>query len=199
MARIDSLEHYLDDVADAIREKTGGTEDIAAVNFDAEIRSITGGLEVENRYNDDKVKLIVSEEEPSEEDGYINMWVNPTGEDEKEYDSGWITPNLINGWVRHSLEYCPFQCRRIGTAVYLRGMVRHDDTLSDNNATRFVQLAEEFIPEYDVYVNTVMGTGTIRLIISGKSSDIKGQITVLSSVYEPKQYIDCSSIVYFVD
>lgn len=43
MADISNLTNYLNDVADAIREKTGKTEEIPAANFDTEILSITGG------------------------------------------------------------------------------------------------------------------------------------------------------------
>lgn len=43
MARIDTLPHFLTDVADAIREKTGSSETIQASNFDTEISSISGG------------------------------------------------------------------------------------------------------------------------------------------------------------
>lgn len=46
MARIDNLEHFLSDVADAIREKTGGGEPIQASNFDTEIRSISTGVDM---------------------------------------------------------------------------------------------------------------------------------------------------------
>ena len=43
MARTDTLGHFLTDVADAIREKTGSSEDIVASNFDTEISNISGG------------------------------------------------------------------------------------------------------------------------------------------------------------
>lgn len=46
MARIDTLTHFLTDVADSIREKKGTSAQIPASNFDAEIASISGGGEV---------------------------------------------------------------------------------------------------------------------------------------------------------
>lgn len=46
MARIDNLNHFLADVADAIRNKKGTSGQILAKNFDSEIASISGGGEV---------------------------------------------------------------------------------------------------------------------------------------------------------
>lgn len=46
MARIDTLNHFLTDVADSIREKKGTSGQILASNFDTEIASISGGGEV---------------------------------------------------------------------------------------------------------------------------------------------------------
>lgn len=43
MARIDTLNNFLTDVADSIREKKGSTEEIPAANFDTEIESIPSG------------------------------------------------------------------------------------------------------------------------------------------------------------
>lgn len=43
MARIDTLSNFLTDVADSIRNKTGGQAPIPAEDFDAEIASITTG------------------------------------------------------------------------------------------------------------------------------------------------------------
>lgn len=43
MARIDNLNHFLTDVADAIRNKKGTSGQILAKNFDSEIASISGG------------------------------------------------------------------------------------------------------------------------------------------------------------
>lgn len=43
MARTDSLGHFLTDVADAIREKTGSSEEIVASDFDTEIENIPSG------------------------------------------------------------------------------------------------------------------------------------------------------------
>lgn len=45
MARIDNLNHFLTDVADAIRNKKGTTANIPCANFDTEIASISGGGE----------------------------------------------------------------------------------------------------------------------------------------------------------
>ena len=45
MARIDNLTNFLNDVADAIRQKTEKTDEIPAANFDTEILSIVGGLD----------------------------------------------------------------------------------------------------------------------------------------------------------
>lgn len=44
MARTDNLNNFLTDVADAIRTKTGGTEQIQASQFDTEIESINTGI-----------------------------------------------------------------------------------------------------------------------------------------------------------
>lgn len=50
MARIDTLGHFLTDVADAIREKTGSSDAIAAEDFDTEIENIpSGGGTVEEK------------------------------------------------------------------------------------------------------------------------------------------------------
>lgn len=46
MARIDTLSHFLTDVADAIRDKKGTSSPIACEDFDTEIASISGGGEV---------------------------------------------------------------------------------------------------------------------------------------------------------
>lgn len=43
MARTDTLGHFLTDVADAIREKTGSSEEIVASDFDTEIENIPSG------------------------------------------------------------------------------------------------------------------------------------------------------------
>lgn len=45
MARVDNLTNFLNDVADAIRQKTEKTDEIPAANFDTEILSIVGGLD----------------------------------------------------------------------------------------------------------------------------------------------------------
>lgn len=45
MADISNLSNYLKDVADAIREKKGTTEQIPAANFDTEITSIQTGID----------------------------------------------------------------------------------------------------------------------------------------------------------
>ena len=45
MARVDNLTNFLNDVADAIRQKTEKTEEIPAENFDTEILSITTGMD----------------------------------------------------------------------------------------------------------------------------------------------------------
>ena len=54
MARTDNFEHFLTDVADAIREKTGGTHKISPASYDVLIRSI---LPIENT-PDDSVRFI---------------------------------------------------------------------------------------------------------------------------------------------
>ena len=43
MARVDNLSHFLTDVADAIRTKTGSSETIIASDFDTEIENIPSG------------------------------------------------------------------------------------------------------------------------------------------------------------
>ena len=48
MARIDTLTHFLTDVADAIREKKGTVGVISAAEYDTEIASISGGGETPN-------------------------------------------------------------------------------------------------------------------------------------------------------
>lgn len=51
MARIDTLNNFLTDVADSIREKKGTTDKISASDFDTEIQSIqSGGGEPEKKY-----------------------------------------------------------------------------------------------------------------------------------------------------
>ena len=50
MARTDNLSNFLTDVADAIRTKTGGTEQIQASQFDTEIEGISGGDELIAEY-----------------------------------------------------------------------------------------------------------------------------------------------------
>lgn len=45
MARVDNLENFLTDVADAIREKKGTQDQIPAENFDTEIKSIETGID----------------------------------------------------------------------------------------------------------------------------------------------------------
>jgi len=53
MARVDTLDNFLEDVADSIREKKGTTEPILAKNFDTEIESISGGGSSDDFYIDD--------------------------------------------------------------------------------------------------------------------------------------------------
>ena len=48
MARIDTLNNFLTDVADAIREKTGDENPINASDFDIAISNIKGGLDIQN-------------------------------------------------------------------------------------------------------------------------------------------------------
>jgi len=48
MARTDTLGHFLTDVADAIREKTGDENPINASEFDTAISNIKGGLDIQN-------------------------------------------------------------------------------------------------------------------------------------------------------
>ena len=54
MARTDTLGNFLTDVADAIREKKGTTDTILASNFDTEIESIEGGVDI-NEYLSDRI------------------------------------------------------------------------------------------------------------------------------------------------
>ena len=54
MARTDTLGNFLTDVADAIREKKGTTDTILASNFDTEIASIEGGVDI-NEYLSDTI------------------------------------------------------------------------------------------------------------------------------------------------
>lgn len=53
MARIDTLNNFLTDVADSIREKKGSTGVIPAANFDTEIESIPsgGGVDINDYFN----------------------------------------------------------------------------------------------------------------------------------------------------
>lgn len=54
MARIDTLNNFLTDVADSIREKKGSTDVIPAANFDTEIESIPsgGGVDINDYFID---------------------------------------------------------------------------------------------------------------------------------------------------
>lgn len=54
MARIDTLNNFLTDVADSIREKKGTIEEIPAANFDTEIESISsgGGVDINDYFID---------------------------------------------------------------------------------------------------------------------------------------------------
>ena len=52
MARVDNLENFLTDVADAIREKKGTQDQIPAGNFDTEIKSIETGTKINNQNKD---------------------------------------------------------------------------------------------------------------------------------------------------
>ena len=54
MARTNTLGNFLTDVADAIREKKGTTDTILASNFDTEIASIEGGVDI-NEYLSDTI------------------------------------------------------------------------------------------------------------------------------------------------
>lgn len=63
MARIDTLTHFLTDIADAIRAKKGSSELIGAANFDTEIESIPSGGNIDapmkdvNLYDYDGTRL----------------------------------------------------------------------------------------------------------------------------------------------
>lgn len=48
MARVDSLGHFLTDVADAIRTKKGTSNPIIASNFDTEISNLSGGVDLDD-------------------------------------------------------------------------------------------------------------------------------------------------------
>lgn len=51
MARIDTLGHFLTDVADAIREKKGTSDTIQASDFDTEIENIQSGADLSEYFN----------------------------------------------------------------------------------------------------------------------------------------------------
>lgn len=52
MARTDTLPHFLTDVADAIRTKTGNSNLIQASTFDTEIENIPSGADLSNYFKD---------------------------------------------------------------------------------------------------------------------------------------------------
>ena len=52
MARVDNLENFLTDVADAIKTKKGTTDKIPAANFDVEIKNIEIGTKINNQDKD---------------------------------------------------------------------------------------------------------------------------------------------------
>lgn len=51
MARVNNLENFLQDVADAIKTKKGSQTAIQAANFDTEIASITTGIMTKEEYD----------------------------------------------------------------------------------------------------------------------------------------------------
>ncbi len=64
MARIDNLTNCLTDIADAIREKTGTTEEIPVSQYDEKIRGISSG--------DDSLNVFAQLDEPANKDG---IWI----------------------------------------------------------------------------------------------------------------------------
>lgn len=47
MARTDNIANFCTDIAEAIREKTGTTEQIPAVEFDNKINEINAGIDID--------------------------------------------------------------------------------------------------------------------------------------------------------
>lgn len=73
MADITSLSSFLGDVADAIRNKTGKTDALAAENFDTEITSISSGTVTD--------PLKIRTNTVVEEDEYVTASSSPMTED----------------------------------------------------------------------------------------------------------------------
>lgn len=73
MARIDTLPHFLTDVADAIREKTGSSETIQASDFDTEIANIPSGSATITSVSELKTGLM---DAVHNFDDYITSFVN---------------------------------------------------------------------------------------------------------------------------
>lgn len=58
MARVDTLPHFLTDVADAIREKKGTEETIKASDFDTEIENLPSGADLSEYFDDETASNI---------------------------------------------------------------------------------------------------------------------------------------------
>ena len=103
MARTDTLGHFLTDVADAIRAKTGSSEAIVASDFDTEIENIpSGGGTVVDVATEQEMNSIPSQ-------STLGKMYNYTGEEGKYMNGIYKVQQGIvnNGIVLNDIWYCP--------------------------------------------------------------------------------------------
>ena len=69
-------------------------------------------------------------------------------------DSGWIVPTLQSGWVNYDASYTPASYRKIGSMVYLRGMLRNGTLANNSGTTPIFTLPAGFRPSHRCLFST---------------------------------------------
>lgn len=90
-------------------------------------------------------------------------------------DSGWESVTMASGWINNS----SLSARRIGSQVYLKGMIRDDDGSIAEGSYNVCTLAADYRPSYEMRIPAVRwvngGTDSFARLIIGTS----GTITIL--------------------
>ena len=179
-----NVEIALDDKVDKVEGKGLSTSDYTTTEKN-KLAGIEPGANkttiADNLTTDDSTKVLSAKQGKLLNDtkfdktgGTVTGDVNITGslqvngEQVLTSDTGWINMNLLNGWLIHSVDYQSPQYRKIGDFVYLRGLVRRENSTERNIAMvplgfrpskiqAFAQVSEEGDSVYvrpDGYITT---------------------------------------------
>lgn len=83
------------------------------------------------------------------------------------FDSGWITPTLLNGWVDYGSGWETARFRKKNGIVYLRGLIKNGST----SATIF-QLPPGFRPGGDTH-SPALATAVVGIVNVLANGDVK--------------------------